>query len=196
MKHTFKQFFIAILTFITSVGAFTSCDSMIATDLEGTWEGQMYFASEYDGRYYYSNYTEIEFLLSPMKFKTGRGFWVDYYSDAPWDYIANHFTWTVSDRTIFIHFVEDDYDIEIRDYSLDEETFYGYVYYEGEQRKFKLFHTSSPNWDEYQYGYGYGYGYYYSPKRVPADSAAAEGAAPLPILKERPRRFLVKEPQL
>lgn len=193
MKRKLNQLILSLFTLLVSVGAFSSCDSMIATSLEGTWEGNMYFASYYDGRYYYSNYTEIEFLLDPMKFKTGRGFWVDYYSNAPWDYVANHFTWTVQDRSIYIHLMEDDYDIEIRDYTLDDETFYGYVFYEGEQRKFTLYHTSSPNWDEYHYGTGYYYDdyYYYSPKRMPADSVGADADSVPPMLKERPKRVLV-----
>lgn len=172
----------ALLVALASIGSFTSCDSVIATGLEGTWRGEMYFASYYDGRWYYSNYSEIEFLLDPLKMKSGRGYWIDHYSQAPWDYVANHFHFTVKNRVIYIHFDEDNYDIEIDNYDLGDDLFSGYVYYEGEERYFELYHTSSPNWDNYDYGWdydrnhGWGYGYYSHRREAPA--ADALGPAP------------------
>ena len=146
---------IALLALVGIGTMTTSCDSIIATNLEGTWEGDMYVMSEYNGREYYSSFTEIEFISDPMRFKSGEGYWLDHYSGAPWDYIANHLTWTVHDKVIYIHLIEDNYDIEIRKYHLDDERFYGYVYYDGGYHRFELFHTSSPHWDEYEYGCPY-----------------------------------------
>lgn len=164
---------VVLIAAIGTGGALTSCDSMIATTLEGTWEGDMYVSSYYDGRDYYASHTEIEFLLDPLKFKTGRGYWVDYYSRAPWDYIANHFRWTVTDRVIRIHLEEDRYDLEIRNYELDDDYFSGDVFYEGESRHFHLYHTSSPNWDEFHYGWD---APYYLPA-LPTDGPTLGGHA-------------------
>ena len=193
-----KHFLLSLLVFLAGICGFTSCDSMIASSLEGTWEGEMYFASYYDGRYYYSNYTEIEFVGDPYRFKSGRGYWIDHYSGAPWDYVANHFTWQVRDKIIYIHLIEDDYDIEIHNYRLNDERFTGDVYYEGEDRYFELVHTYSPNWDDYDYGYGYYgggyYGGYYSQRRsaewTDADTTDRRVPAGIEKLKERPRRVL------
>ena len=69
--------------------AFTSCeDARIARTLEGTWKGNMYISSRYDGRVYNSTYSEVTFLKDPGAYSSGSGYWVDYYSDAPWDYIT------------------------------------------------------------------------------------------------------------
>lgn len=188
MKRFFKQVGLAVVALFLMLPALTSCDSMIATSLEGTWEGDMYFLSYYDGREYYSNYSEVEFLTDPMSFKSGHGYWVDYYSNAPWDYVANHMTWTVRDRVIYIHLVEDRYDFEIRDYRLDDYKFTGYVFYDGEERTFELRHTSSPNWDDYDFGYGYGYGYNsgYGPYYSPSRSNEADSIPARPVRHMRP----------
>lgn len=203
MKKIVSQWIIALVALVASVGTFASCDSFIASDLEGTWEGDMYFASYYDGDWYYSNYSQIEFVGDPTRMKSGRGYWVDYYSGAPWDYVANHFSWRVQDRCIYIHLMEDNYDLQISDYSLTTSRFHGYVYYDGEEREFDLVHTSSPNWDDYDYGYGYYgggyYGGYYSQRRSRSlsDSTSVDGVKldGLQMLKERPKRVLVKDPQ-
>lgn len=186
--------FIIGLMLLCSSSILSSCewmwdeDGAIAYDIEGTWEGDMYFSYSYNGREYYSNYTQIEFLRNGG-YRSGRGFWIDYYSNAPWDYVANHFTWTVEYNTIYIHLEEDNYNIEIRDYSLDDNYFWGKVYYEGEHRSFKLRHTSSPNWNDYDYGWGYDY--YYSQRRATdADSSVPRSLRPLP---ERPHFFLRPE---
>ena len=81
--------------------SFTSCeDESIASSLQGTWEGNMYISSEWNGRVYNATYTEIEFLLDPFRYTKGSGYWVDHYSGAPWDYIANHIDWRVDDQVI------------------------------------------------------------------------------------------------
>lgn len=195
-----STFLLSLLAGLMCLTAFVACewwteDDEIVYDIQGTWGGEMYFASYYDGNLYYSNYTKLEFVKDRHDYNSGVGYWIDYYSQAPWDYVANHFEWKVRGGTIFIHLIEDNYNIEIRDFVLNDDVFRGYVFYEGEQRHFDLYHTSSPNWGGYDYGWGYdgGYGYdwgYGSNRRqLPADSTAAEK----PSLTERPKRVLVKE---
>lgn len=204
----FYSLLLGLLVTLTGVGLFYSCDwwtedDEITYNLEGTWGGEMYFASYYDNNWYYSNYTKLEFV--ERDYNRGEGYWVDYYSHAPWDYVANHFTWEVRGGVIYIRFLEDNYYVEIRDFKIDRRSFSGYVYYEGEERHFDLYHTSSPNWNSYDYGwgydydYGYGPGYYYSPRRLDpnaSESIDAETADSLLSdqprqLKERPKRVLV-----
>ena len=50
MKKTFKTLATLFLLALISL-SFTSCeDEMIASTLEGTWEGNMYISSEWEGR--------------------------------------------------------------------------------------------------------------------------------------------------
>ena len=92
---------IAMLSF-----TFTSCDEdeYIADTLWGTWKGNMYVTSYWNNRYYDASYSEITFDRDPSTYSSGRGYWVDYYSNAPWDYIANHIRWTVRNRNILVYF--------------------------------------------------------------------------------------------
>lgn len=179
MKAYLKSILLAPLLFVASLITMSSCDSIIASSLEGTWEGDMYMYSEWGGHRYNSTGCSIEFVGDPFSMHTGTGYWVDYYSGAPWDYMAYHIEWTVENRVIKIHFLEDNYYVEIRNYNLDDRRFYGNVYYDGDQRHFDLYHTSSPNWDNMHYGYDYDYGYgpYYSPSR----SAANDSVPALPV---------------
>ena len=56
-----------------------SCDDDddIAYTLEGTWEGDMYIQSSYNGHTYDATYSEICFLKDPYKWSSGDGYWVD-----------------------------------------------------------------------------------------------------------------------
>lgn len=195
MKKNISKWIFSIFALVASVVNLSSCDSMIATSLEGTWEGDMHSYVEYQGYCYHADYTELEFCLDPMRFKSGYGYWVDYYSYAPWRYVANHFYWEVRDRTIFIHLEEDNYDLQIRRYSIDDDFFRGYVVWEdGEVESFRLRHTSSPNWDDYYYGYYDDY-YYYSQRRESSvDSSAVQLQAPEGFEKitSRPKRITPK----
>ena len=93
---------------MTTLFTLTSCeDERIANTLEGTWSGNMYISTRYDGRVYDATYTEVTFLKNPYAYSSGEGYWVDYYSDAPWDYVANHIEWTVDFGTIRVYFVEE-----------------------------------------------------------------------------------------
>ena len=155
----------AMLTAVMLVAlsfSFTSCeDESIASSLQGTWEGNMYISSEWNGRVYNATYTEIEFLLDPFRYTKGSGYWVDHYSGAPWDYIANHIDWRVDDQVITVYFREENTSIQIYDYRLSDNYFRGTIYDNGNYVDFSLVHTSSPNW-EYEYDYwGYDDWYYY-----------------------------------
>ena len=123
--------------------------------LEGTWKGNMYISISYDGRTYDATYTEITFLKDPYAYSSGNGYWVDYYSDAPWDYVANHIDWKVDYGIIYIHFVEEGTSLRIFDYHLNEDRFYGLFNDSGHNVEFELYHTSSPNWNIYHWGYDY-----------------------------------------
>jgi hypothetical protein len=137
----------------------TSCnwwdeDREIAYTLEGTWEGNMRIKSTYSGRTYYATETEITFSKDPYRYSSGEGYWVDYYSDAPWDYVANHISWTVDSGDIEIYFREDGTRFTIRDYRLNDNRFTGTLYDNGQRVDFTLYHTSSPNWSRYdRWGY-------------------------------------------
>ena len=181
MKKIYHNMMLMTIIAIASL-AFTSCeDARIARTLEGTWKGNMYISSRYDGRVYNSTYSEITFLKDPGAYSSGNGYWVDYYSDAPWDYIANHIDWTVDYGTIKIRFVEEDTWIRISDYHLDDDRFYGVLDDNGRRVDFELYHTSSPNWNGYRWGYDAWYGYY-----APARRSAASDS----IATEKPVRFV------
>lgn len=137
----------------------TSCeDERIANTLEGTWSGNMYISSRYNGRVYDATYSEVTFLKDPYAYSSGAGYWVDYYSDAPWDYIANHIEWTVDFGTIKVYFVEEDTHVTIRDYHLDNLYFYGTINDSGRPVDFRLEHVSGRNWSSYRWGYDSWYG--------------------------------------
>lgn len=162
----------------------TSCESdeEIAYTLEGTWKGNMYISSYYDGRTYDATYTEITFLKDPYTYSSGNGYWVDYYdSNTPWgSYVANHIEWTVDWGTIHVYFVEEDTSLDIYDYRLSNDHFYGTIYDGDNEVDFELYHVSSPNWNNYRWGYDDWYGSYYRTR-------GADGKTP-----EKPVRFVRK----
>ncbi len=150
-----------------------SCDEddAIAYTLEGTWEGDMQVSCVYDNMVYDALYSEINFARDPYRYSSGRGYWIDYYRHGPWgrDYVANHIEWQVTNGAIQVYFVEEDAYIAIHDYSLSDNYFTGIIY-DGDQRvNFRLRHTSSPNWNDFDYGWGY---YYAKPGS--ADTRAGE----------------------
>ena len=182
MKKLYTMMMMAMMALV-----FTSCedDEHIAYTLEGTWSGNMYISSYYDGRTYDATRTEITFLKDPYTYSSGSGYWVDYYSGAPWDYVANNIDWTVDWGTIKIHFVEENTYMEIYDYRLNTNNFYGTIY-DGDSRvEFELYNTSRPRYDSYYWGYdAWDYGYAWSRTRgATADST---------VTVEKPRRFINK----
>ena len=174
---------IAMLSF-----TFTACDDddYIADTLWGTWEGDMYVTSHWNNRYYDATYTEISFDRDPDRYASGTGYWVDYYSNAPWDYIANHIRWTVRNGNIEVYFVEDRYDMEIYDFTLSRNYFDGYIYTDDDKRvEFHLRKTASPDWDRYHWGSSYwGDDYYYYGK-------STRGAGDT-LTVEQPKRMFMK----
>lgn len=177
---------IAMLSFTV-----TSCDEdeAIAYTLEGTWEGNIYVSHRYDGRYYDASYSYVYFDRDFSRSATGYGYWIDEYSNAPWDYVANHIRWEVRNRDIEVYFEEDDYYVTIYNYSLSDRYFEGYIYtYDKKKVHFNLVKTSSPNWNNYHYGWEYwGYDYY-------AKQSGFEGTRASSADVEKPQRvFRVKE---
>ena len=177
---------IAMLSFTV-----TSCDEdeAIAYTLEGTWKGDVHVRSSWDNHYYYATYSYVYFDRDPYTYSSGTGSWVDYYSDAPYDYIANHIEWTVRNRAIIVYFVEDDYKATIYDYSLSEHYFDGYIYtYDNKKVSFHLTKIASPNWSNYRYG-TYWNDYYYAKKNDFVEETRASAKT-----MEKPRReFALKE---
>ena len=169
----------------TATVSFSSCeDEQIAYTLEGTWKGNMYISSYYDGRSYDATYTEITFLKDPYAYSSGNGYWVDYYSDAPWDYVANHIDWKVDFGTIYIYFVEEGTSLRISDYHLNNDRFYGTLYDGDKIVDFELYHTYKPNTSKYSYwGYDNWYYDFYTRGGNASDSTAV-------TTPERPVRFI------
>ena len=161
MKKLYTLMLTAMMAF-----TFTACeDEFIADTLEGTWSGNMYVSTYYGGCDYYATRTEITFNLDPFRFTKGSGYWVDYYSGAPWDYVANHISWRVDNGNITVYFHENGTSVVISNYRLNDSRFSGYIADGDNDVRFNLTHIASPNWNNYSYwGYDgwYDDGYYWS----------------------------------
>lgn len=158
MKKIYALF--PMIFVILMSATFTSCeDEEIANTLEGTWQGNMRIKSSYGGHTYYATKTEITFLRDVYRYSSGDGYWVDYYSDAPWDYVANHITWKVDRGDILIYFIEEDTELAISDYHLSNNRFEGTLWDYDQRVDFTLYHVSSPNWDRYDH---WGYTHFYT----------------------------------
>ena len=166
MKKLYTMMMMAMMGLMTV--SLTSCeDEYIADTLEGTWKGNMFISSEWDGRYYNATSTEITFLKDPRTYSSGSGYWVDYYSGAPWgEYVANHINWEVYNGNIRVYFVEEGTTFVIRDYHLTSSRFWGYINDSGNDVKFELYCVNRPNYNTYRWGYdSWDYDYYYSRTR-------------------------------
>lgn len=141
---------------------FTACDDddediayTLNSDGRDYWRGNLRI--QYDGpgsTSYQTTYSEVEFIKNDNKWAKGHGYWVDYFSDAPWDYQAFHITWKVRDEIIYIYFEEDHSSIEIRDYRLSDRFFEGDIYmrnktahFKFERRRWSNYHDSFEYWD-------------------------------------------------
>ena len=182
MKKIFTMLTMAMMAL-----AFTSCeDEYIADTLEGTWTGNMYISSEWDGRYYDATSTEVTFLRDPFTFTSGSGYWVDYYSNAPWDYVANHIDWTVNNGVIKVYFIEEGSTIYISNYHLNSSRFTGTINDGGKPVDFDLYNVSHPYtyWDDYYWGYDSWYDdYYWARTRGAAATDSTNNV-------EKPKRFV------
>ena len=151
---------------------FASCDddAMVASYLSGTWEGTVFSEVDYGGQIYRITRSEVEFTNG---YTSGTGYWVDYYGRGYGRrYTANHIRWHVENQTIYIHFIEENSNVVIDDYRLTDDWLTGYASTSGGNRvRIRLYHTSSPNWDDYDYGYNRYYGY--------AKSRNADAAVPV-----------------
>ena len=123
MKKLYTTLMMAMMGMMTL--SFTSCetDEEIAYTLEGTWLGDMTI-EDYNGVSYVES--EITFLKDPYTYSEGTGLWVDYYADGY--YTPTHIEWYVKYGNIYIHFVEDNCDVEIRHYTLTGDRFRGEFY--------------------------------------------------------------------
>ena len=153
-----KKFTSLSVIIMMMAAAFTlaSCneDDYIADTLWGVWEGDMQVSVDYHGYTYYAYETELAFDRNPYEYASGTGYWVDYYSGAPWDYYASHITWTVDGGGIHIYSYEDDTYFHIYDYTLSDYYFTGWLESEyGDDIGFRLSKTYSPNWNDFDYGW-------------------------------------------
>ena len=187
MKKIYYLLMMAIVA--TTTIAVVACDGddddFIADSLEGTWRGRIVLSDDWTGLEYGYTQTDVCFLRNPYRYSSGEGYWVDYYNGSHWDYVANHITWEVYAGVIYIHFVEDNSDLEIRNYRLDNNYFIGSIYDQGTIADFRLHHISSPNWGGFDY-YGYDYEDYYWANQPSFDTQ--DGKARGPIKLERPMR--------
>ncbi len=135
--------------------AFTSCDEDADTAyyLDGTWRGNMYVNSSYDGVTYTSTYSVITFNAG---YNSGDGYWVDYYNNGHWgnrNYVANHIYWKVRDGNIYVHFVEENTDVVIYNYYLGDGYFRGQVDAGDSYADFRLYKDSYNDWNDLDWGY-------------------------------------------
>lgn len=152
--------YIAMLVMGLTTFSFSGCSEaqLIGMTLEGTWRGDMDIYHDYNGKRYEAVWSEICFSSDAFSFTQGTGYWLDQYSSSPWgrDYVANHIEWKVTkDKVIHIYFVEDDFSIEIHDYSLNNNRFIGTIWSGSNRIDFNLYHVDSPNWNNYDYGWDY-----------------------------------------
>jgi len=153
MKKIYTMLMMAMMAVVL-----TACDdAQIARTLEGTWRGNMYISTRFHGRVYNATESEIAFLRDPYAYPSGTGYWVDYYSDAPWDYVANHIEWRVDNRVIRVYFVEERTEVLISDYRLSGDTFYGTINDNGNPVRFDLYYYSRPSgyYNSFRWGSGY-----------------------------------------
>ena len=150
MKKLYTTLMIAMMGMMAM--SFTSCetDEEIAYTLEGTWRGDMTI-EDWDGYSYV--YSEITFLKDPYTYSEGTGLWVDYYDDGY--YNPTHIEWYVRYGTIYVHFVEDNCNVEIRHYSLTGNHFCGEFYDGYNSVNFNLYYASRRyesdyNWRSYR----------------------------------------------
>lgn len=132
----------------------TSCDedSDIAYTLDGTWRGNMYV--QYGG--VDATYSVIRFDQNDGLY-SGTGYWIDYFKGYNLhgnDYIANHITWIVRNRNIYITLLDENSDVVIYDYALGDRKFSGYVEADNGNRAYFELSRDSYNWrDDYDWGY-------------------------------------------
>ena len=162
MKKSFTLFStIALLSMCVS---FTSCmdeDTERSMALSGQWTGDwgMYYDyQDYYGRVYrcYSYRTDIVFYPDYDYATHGYGYQVDWYGrDSYYEKLSFRFVWSIRNGIVDIYYPGyHEYDTFIRDYSLSNNYFRGYL--GNSNTSFRL----SKIWDYYNWSYYYGYDYY------------------------------------
>ncbi len=74
MKATLRTLLMLMLALGTAL-SLTSCeDEEIAYTLEGTWEGNTYMASIWNGQTYNSTRSVVNFNRDPLSFASGTGY--------------------------------------------------------------------------------------------------------------------------
>ena len=134
----FTTIFTVMLMAVLSL-SLVSCDedAEVAATLAGTWQGNVYAYSRYNGREYRAAESKVQF--------------------------NSHITWYVRNTNIYIHFEEDNTNVVIYNYTLSDDRLSGYIQTgNGQMLTITLYHTYSPNWssytfDDYDYDSYYGY---------------------------------------
>lgn len=151
-----------VVLMVMATATLTSCndDEVIADTLWGVWRGDMYVTDYYNGQSYRSAYSIIEFDKDEYSYASGTGYWVDYFSNAPWDYYASPIEWQVNNGEVLIYSTYDDTYFTIYNYKLSDNYFTGEILSENNTlQEFSLRKTDSPYWSNYTWGYGDYYGY-------------------------------------
>lgn len=170
----------AILMMAMMALTFTGCteDDDIADTLWGVWEGDMHVFTEWNGEYYSAHDSQIAFDRDPYEYASGTGYWIDYYSGAPWDYFASHIYWSVDNGVIKIYSREDDTYFYIYDYTLSDNYFRGTIESEwGDPMDFRLTKTFAPDWNDFEWGWDPWYDYGYNEPWYSRSTASTPGNA-------------------
>lgn len=152
MKRYFQLFAVALVaTLSLSLVSCNDENESVAYTLEGTWEGDMHISAQWSGIPYAYMGSRISFQKDPRRYAKGKGYWVDYYDNYYQDYAADRFDWEVRGGRIYIHFWYHPADLEIYDYYVDGEYFYGKVYDGYISSSFRLYNIDWDRWNDYQY---------------------------------------------
>ena len=122
MKKIYTFALMALLAVLTMT-TFTSFDkdTQIAWDLDGVWSGTIvgdYYVDRYHGAIREDVYdTEMEFVQNGDFSRGGTGYQIDR-NRRTGNYVESHFNWTVDNRRIRIYYLEDRFEIIIRDYEI------------------------------------------------------------------------------
>ena len=195
-KSNFEaQNFFAILLFMMSAFAFSSCQDIEDTNqsmaLSGEWRGDFGMYYDYvDGRgrhYTFDSYdTRISFIPAYSHALHGRGTQVDYYDYGPYEYQYYKFSWSINNGSLYLTYDYDpELDTRISNYRMTNDYFAGVFSSSG--TSFRLYKLADYyNWTPYVNIYGYGprndwdvdYPYYAPYSRSgneQVDSIASEG---------------------
>ncbi len=173
MKKVYSIITAVLMVIAGTVVSGCNPDYDIAYTLDGVWEGNMYKYYDYYGNRYSSTSTVLQFDQDAYSCTQGTGRWIDYYSDAPYDYFASYITWSVVNRRIIIYSEKERQTYYIDSYRLDDNYFEGVItdpY--GNSKNFEMRKTYSRNWDSYNWN-----GWYYNAPAGKAKKNESTGSA-------------------